>query len=359
MTTVLTEARDNALCARASDDLERRLRNLRARELAHRRRPTSRRIWADALSRVVPMCIAYAVLLLAPYPWALIGAGAFAVMTISMLGSWFHDGVHRNVQHPIATILRYAGAAPVGFSAQWWRLKHLRLHHRYPGDPTFDPDIQFAYVARVTSLQQWRPHHRTQHWHMWFLYPLSTLNILKPEELRVARRYATLIGMKNPPSRSLLMLDKYGPFTLVWAPPVAVHPGLEALWLFLTFQVITGVLTALVTQVQHNTALSNVTDDRAGQFPLCDQLLRTTDVGDSRGLWWWLCGGVNFHVVHHLAPTLTFLELPDVTARLRAELAGAGVPWPAHSGLWTAVRSHATLLRDLSRQTPGRRQETT
>jgi fatty acid desaturase len=54
-------------------------------------------------------------------------------------------------------------------------------------------------------------------------------------------------------------------------------------------------------------------------------------------------------VAHHLAPTLTFFELPAVTERLRAELYEAGVELPTHRGLWAALRSHATLLRLLSR----------
>jgi linoleoyl-CoA desaturase len=336
----------------ASTELENRLRRFRARELAHRQRPTRVRIWSDGMARLGLMIAGYCGMLLLAHPLDMVAACVFAVGTISMLGSWFHDGVHKTIRHPLATVLKYVGAAPVGFSGRWWRLKHLRLHHRYPGDPTFDPDIQFGYVARVTPLQPWRPKHSTQYLHMWMLYPLSTLNILKPEEPRVARRYAELIGLGNRTPGWLLLVDKYAPFTLVWAPLLFSHSGLGALRLFLTFHLVTGTLTALITQVQHNTALSNISNDCSGRFPLCDQLLRTADVGRAPGLWWWLCGGVNLHVVHHLAPTLTFFELPAVTMRLRAELEEAGVELPTHEGLWAAVRSHAKLLRDLSQ--PGK-----
>lgn len=349
MTSVFTEqTRPTTPVPRLSDDLEKRLRRFRARELAHRQRPTTRQLWLDGLARLLPLIASYMGMLALAYPLDLCAAGVFAMTTISILGSWFHDGVHSNIRHPLAVVLRHAGAAPVGFSGVWWKLKHVRLHHRYPGDPAFDPDIQFGYVARVTHRQRWRRRHRTQHWHMWFLYPLSTLNILKPDEAWFARRFAARIELGNRPPIWLMLIDKYVPFALVWTPVFEVRAGWGSLRLFLTFQLIAGTLTAIITQVQHNTALSNDADDSGGRFPLCDQLVRTADVGRTRGVWWWLCGGVTLHVVHHLAPTLTFFELPAVTARLRTELAAAGIDLPTHPGLWAALRSHARLLGDLS-----------
>jgi linoleoyl-CoA desaturase len=351
MTIVVTE--DSSQTTRplliGSEGLERRLRRFRARELARRDKPTAGQMWIDGIARLVPMLAGYFGIVLLAYPFDMIAATVFALATISILGSWFHDGVHRNIRHPLAMLLKHSGAAPVGFSGRWWALKHLRLHHRYPGNPVFDPDIQFTYVARVTSAQPWRPRHGTQHLHMWLLYPLATLNMLKPGEPRIARKYAALISLQNMTPGWLLLVDKYVPFALVWVPLFSTHSGLGVLRLFLTFQFVAGTLTSLITQVQHNTALSNSSVDCPDRFQLCAQLLRTTDVGSTRGLWWWLCGGVNFHAAHHLAPTLTFFELPAVTARLRAELYEAGMELPTHRGLWAAIRSHGALLRNLSR----------
>jgi linoleoyl-CoA desaturase len=294
------------------------------------------------------MAAGYSAMVLASTAGALAGAMLFAVATIGMLGSWFHDGVHRTRRSPVIIALMYLGAAPVAFSPRWWDIKHLRLHHRYPGNPVFDPDIQFGYAARVTPLQPWKRHHRTQHLHMWLLYPLATLNILKPEEARKAHRYARLLGWARQPSRTLLLLDKYLPFAVVWLPVFGLLPAGQAWSRFLAFHFVAGTLASLVTQIQHNTALTLDADAGSPAPPLCEQLMRTSDVG-GRGVWWWLCGGVNFHVAHHLAPTLPVWELPAVTKRLRAELRGCGLEVPTHKGLWAAICSHARLLRLLSR----------
>jgi linoleoyl-CoA desaturase len=301
------------------------------------------------MSRAIPLAIGYVVSIVAPFPRNLPGVVIFAVSTVSVLGSWFHDGVHRNLKTPLAPVMMRLGSSPVGFSTRWWLVKHLRLHHRYPGDPALDPDIQFGYLARVSAAQPWRRPHAAQHLYLWPLYPFATLKMLKFDEPGLARRYLTLLGSRRVPATHALLVEKYLPMVAVWAPIFLCHPILDALLTFLVFHLVTGLLVSLITQIQHNTALADTTGRAQSHRPLCRQLARTTDVGHSRGMWWWICGGVNFHVVHHLAPTLTFLELPGATARLRADLREVGVEVPTHNGLAAATRSHAILLRSLSR----------
>jgi linoleoyl-CoA desaturase len=226
---------------------------------------------------------------------------------------------------------------------------HVRLHHRYPGDPAFDPDIQFDHLARVCAEQAWRPVHATQHVHIWFFIPLTTLNMLKPEELWQARRPRRLLGAAAVPRAVVLLVDKYLGPVIVWSPLLVLRPAGQAALTFVAFHLLAGTLAAVITQVQHNTTLSDGTDCARAGGPLCNQLQRTADVGDSAGIWWWVCGGVSFHVVHHIAPSLSFLELPQATARLRAAMREWGHELPAHRGLAAAIAAHTSLLRTLAR----------
>ncbi|MEU1588215.1 fatty acid desaturase [Micromonospora sp. NPDC005710] len=334
------------------DFLEARLRKFRAGELARRQRPARRRMLLDACSRVLPQIVGYAGCLVLPFPYNLLAVTLFALATVSLLGSWFHDSVHRSTCTPrlVAVVLQRLGSSPVGFSPTWWVYKHVRLHHRYPGDPELDPDIQFGSFGRVTPEQKWRVLHSSQHIHMWFLLPFATLNMLKPTEPWLNRRYAQRYGSRATTAGWQFLVDKYCPTIVVWAPVFLVRSFGSAISLFVTFHLVAGTLVSLITQVQHNTRLSVVDDNSwSGRWPLCNQLVRTSDVGTRRGLWWWLCGGVNFHVVHHLAPSLSFLELPSATRRLRAELNDVGLEVPTHKGMLAAIRSHASLIHALSR----------
>jgi fatty acid desaturase len=190
---------------------------------------------------------------------------------------------------------------------------------------------------------------------MWLVLPFATLNMLKPNELWGLRRFRKYNGLGEPPSGLVFLADKYPPLVLAWL-PVFLSQGLtRGFTTFLVFHLACGTLVSAITQVQHNTTLSDDSDDYSLRWPLCEQLARTTDVGHSQGLWWWLCGGTNFHVAHHLIPSLSFLELPAVTARLRVELARTGIKYPAHDTVWTALRSHALLLRRLAQRPIGKR----
>lgn len=346
---------DSPKIALRSDYVEARLRRFRTLELINRKRPSASRMAADIISRAVPFVAGYVLMVAVSWPYNVAGTAIFAMATVSLLGSWFHDTVHRNMRAPrvVIFILQRMGASPVGFSPQWWIQKHVRLHHRFPGNPEFDPDIQFGILGRVSSAQPWRIPHATQHIHMWLLLPLSTLNMLKPSEVWLVRRYAKTLGPGIRKPAWIYMMDKYVGVALVWLPAFLVQPVARALLTFLCFHLFAGTLVSFITQVQHNTALSDGGTDYSTQHRLCEQVARTTDVGNSTGFWWWLCGGVNFHVAHHLAPTFTFLELPGVTSRLRLELRKMDLELPTHSGMLAAIRSHAALIRHLSHRPPG------
>ncbi|MEU6848603.1 fatty acid desaturase [Actinacidiphila alni] len=281
------------------------------------------------------------------------GIVLFALASVSMVGSWFHDAVHGNVRGgrwKVEAVLR-AGSAPLGLGPRWWFHKHVQLHHRYVGNPAFDPDIQFGVLGRVTAEQTWHPFHRAQHLYMWVLLPFSTLNMLKPGELWAGRKDVVrrAVGPRRKGWAWFLLADKYVPHAAVWTPVFVFLPPRRALLTFLLFHFVSGTLVSLITQVQHNTDLAEYGPSAGGTESLSAQLSRSTDVGGGRGFWYWLSGGTTYHCVHHIAPSLTFPELPAATARLTALLAGTGERVRTHPSMWAAVKSHGRLIRALSR----------
>jgi linoleoyl-CoA desaturase len=342
-----------------SDFLEDRLRAFRAEELANRSRPSTSLVAIDLISRLLPAVAGYVGMAVLPFPKNLPAVVIFAIATVSLLGSWFHDAVHGSAHVPgvVAALMERIGSAPVGFSPKWWAYKHVRLHHRYVSNPELDPDIQFGYLGRVSRSQPWRAPHSTQHVHMWFLLPLATLNMIKPSEPWLMRRFGGRAGFGAPPPVWVFLVDKYVPCALVWLPVFLSQSWWGAAGTFLSFHLVAGTLVSFITQVQHNTLLADDGDDFSMRWPLCEQVLRTTDVGVAQGVWWWICGGANFHVAHHLAPSLSFLELPSVSTRLRFNLREVGVELPVHKNMFSAIASHAALIRTLARrpQPEGRR----
>jgi linoleoyl-CoA desaturase len=274
---------------------------------------------------------------------------------VSLTGSWFHDQVHRHPSRRTlgGRLLMRLGSAPVGLSPLWWSYKHVRLHHRYPSDPRYDPDIQFGAIGRVVAEQPWRRPHRYQHYYMWVLLPFSTINMLKPAESVQARKYSKATGISSGFPIRALYLDKYLPLLGFWSAFTFVVGPRRALICFVGTQLTAGLLVSLITQVQHNTLLTrNVPTDVPAQFACCRQIFLSSDVGDRRNLWWWLCGGVSFHSVHHLIPTLDYRRTPAATHRLRATMSELGYSLPSHPGLFAAISSHGRLIRELSQRDP-------
>jgi linoleoyl-CoA desaturase len=356
--SVITEVRggDGATLHARSDSgqdatIESALREFAKREWLNRVHPGAARVTTAAISRLVPLVAGWLALLFASPREAALGAVVFAVADVSMLASWFHDGVHRSsaASRPVARGLMRIAAAPAGFGPRWWDFKHVRLHHRYPGDPRFDPDIQFGALARLTRAQPRRALHRGQHIYMWLLLPFTTVNMLKPSELWCVARFRELLPGRRVPPAWRFLADRYPPCLGVWAPVIVIRGWQVGLALLLVFHLVAGTLVALVTQVQHNTTITQPEDPTQWRFRLWEQVRRSSDVTSRSGLWRWLAGGTNTHAAHHLMPGLSFLELPGVTLRLRALLASLGVDVPTHISVGAAVRSHARLIRDLAK----------
>jgi len=333
-----------------TQNVERSLRNFRREELAYRQKPSTLRVLVDASPRVLILVAAYAGAVLMTAPYSYIAAVLFGVETASIMASWFHDGIHiERSKRPwyIRVMIRVA-SAPLGISPLWWAYKHVLLHHKYVGQADKDPDIQFGWLLRVSVDQPWKPTHRFQHIYVWLLYPFASFNMLKPGEIYQSRYLEQRTGHHFQTSMSRCLFDKYLPFVVAWT-PIAITQGYRTLLIFVIYQAVAGSLTAVVSQVQHNTLKTLDNYDIPYDAPLSRQVFLSNDVASKSGIWQWISGGVNFHAIHHLIPSLSLLETPNSTARLRAFLCEDGLDVPTHSGIVPAFLSHVRLLHHLSK----------
>jgi linoleoyl-CoA desaturase len=176
--------------------------------------------------------------------------------------------------------------------------------------------------------------------------------MLKPAELYQYGRFREMSGVTPTYSVTTCLMDKYLPYLLFWMPLVVIQGLQRTALLWLLFHLVAGTLVSVITQVQHNTELTITTDDRTQHYWLLNQLMTASDVGRSRTFWWWLSGGVSFHAAHHLIPSISFLYLPEVTERIDRLLARYGVSLRRHRSIFSALGSHARLIRALSQRQP-------
>lgn len=340
---------------------------------------------ADVGARVVLFGVGYAVLLGGEGLGALaVGSLITGVAAITLVGTLFHECVHLNlpVRPAVQVWLGRLAGAPVGLSYSWWRMKHVRLHHTYVGDPARDPDIQFGPLVRVKPQQPWRPWHRLQPVLVALGMPFATLNMLRPADLtRVHRptptptsttaptpaatpavtraptptpaptpaptRAPTAVG--HPRSWAALVAEKYAGWAACWAPLIWMTGPAHGLAALLGFHLVAGVHAGVIAQLQHGTELSN----RQAPAPSWGwrerQVHSTADTASRFGIWWWLSGGNSRHVAHHLHPRLTYIEAPAATRALKSQIPP---PWPEHPNVLAALRSLLAMHVRLSRPEP-------
>lgn len=296
----------------------------------------------DCLTRCLLFAACYCAVLLSGSARMLYAASvSMGVLQVGLVATLFHECVHRNLSLPRSSQdwLARAVGAPLGLSLAWWRIKHVRLHHPHVGLIEIDPDIQFAAIARVKSDQEWRRQYRFQALHGPIACMLIGINMLSPKDLRRVtehqqRRYV------------VLLLEKYGPFALVWTPVIWKLGLARGALVFLLFELTAGALGSVVVQLQHNTTLANRRSRRSLSSKFERQFFSTADTRSPLGVWWWLSGGTSRHVVHHLCPNLTYVQLPRATRIVRSYR----VDWPEHRNVFGALAAHIRLISQLAKQ---------
>jgi linoleoyl-CoA desaturase len=92
---------------------------------------------------------------------------------------------------------------------------------------------------------------------------------------------------------------------------------------------------------------------RRGQDFVAHQLLTTVNIASPvpivGHMFRWIAGGLDHQIEHHLAPGLPHTIYPRVAARFRLACEAHGVSYRQHSGIWSAVRSHARWLHMMGR----------
>lgn len=334
----------------SEEEVENDLKSFRKIEL-HRDYSISRRQkLLDIIPRLFIFILGYASFFVLEGSWVYFGSLIAAIGTTSLMGSWFHDGLHhtKSERSTLLKIVMRIASAPLGISPLWWSYKHCFLHHRYVGQSMFDGDIQFGWLLRVTPEQKWHPTHRFQYIYIWFLYPFAAINMLKPGEIYQSKIMSKRTGKPCDFSVLNCMCDKYIPFIMIWLPVLMIRGASTFVSIFLVYELIAGIVISLITQVQHNTMATYDYTSIPIMYPIARQVLLSSDVGNKTGIWWWVSGGVSYHAVHHILPSKSFLECPDLSRRLDEVLANHGIKTPLHKSIVSAFLSHHKLLKLLA-----------
>lgn len=247
------------------------------------------------------------------------GAGAF------QLGAWMHDLAHYSVTRSRALSDLLGLIAGNGFNSidyLWWQEKHNR-HHRDPNNADRDPDHFFGPYFRTIDRGPLSPLNylggehlpaspllRLQGYYLWLLGLLGSVNFTVQSLQFLFRRQ----NRRLEAARIALTLLHYGVF-LALLTGGGVSLG-KSLLLFVCGRLSVGGFFVSLGMLNHLGMNTYRQEDREPRF-FARQVTSSRNLDDS-WLSFYLTGGLNHHIEHHLFPSMSRFQHPALARHVRA-----------------------------------------
>lgn len=221
----------------------------------------------------------------------------------------------------------------LGIDPDYWRVRHVDFHHRYPNIEHYDLDTEENGIFRQTPFQRWRPHMRQQHRYWPLIAALSLTWIAWVFDWRdrlghtPLRQHGLLRGISG---WTLFLASKLGHLLLALGLPLAAADAHGLGWqlslaCYLAAQMAGSLLLVFLLLGTHWAQAAFYPappDGRLAQgwhrhnfATACDWL------PTPRWLQWGM-GGLNLHLTHHLFPGWHHRHYPalaDIVAHTAAE----------------------------------------
>ncbi|WP_363299047.1 acyl-CoA desaturase [Altibacter sp.] len=291
----------------------------------------------------------------------------FALYILSGLGmsgigmGIMHDAIHGSYSKNkrTNTLLGYTFNL-IGANATVWKIQHNVLHHTYTNIDHADDDINAPFFLRFSPHAKHYWVHQFQHIYIWFFYGISTISWITTKDFVRLKRYRKMgfLDKKNEFRNTLIGMIGwkllYYSYAIVLPMIFIPLPWWQILLAFLSMHFITGLLVSIVFQLAH------IMPDN--EFPLPDanrkmnagwyghQFATTTNYAPKSKLIFWLIGGLNFQVEHHVLPDVCHVHYAKLTKVVAQTAREFGMPYHVKGTLVEALRDHVKMLRSLGRK---------
>jgi linoleoyl-CoA desaturase len=293
--------------------------------------------------------------------WLLFGMYMLAGLGAAGVGMGImHDANHGSYSRN-KHVNKYLGYTMnlVGASASVWKIQHNVLHHTYTNIKGADDDINPPNILRFSPSSKRFWMHRYQHLYVWFFYAISTLSWVISTDYVRALRYHKLgfFNKKNELKREILKIflwkGFYFSFTLIL--PILTIP--LAPWIiilaFISMHFVTGLSLSIVFQAAHVMP--------GNDFPVPDdngliqndwsvhQLATTSNFSPRNKFLYWLIGGLNYQIEHHLFPNISHVHYKKISPIVANTAREFGLPYHTKKTFISAIWDHVGMLKQLGK----------
>jgi len=290
----------------------------------------------------------------------------YAITGLGMAGigmGVMHDAIHGSFsKNPAVNKIMGYSMNLIGGNAKVWKLQHNVLHHTFTNIEASDDDIHTPFFLRFSPHAKLYWVHKFQFLYVWIFYCFSTIAWITAKDFVKLSRYKKL-GLIKGSSKFRAEIIKIAAWKLIYYSFSLVLPLIMvpmAPWViivaFLMMHFITGLLISLVFQTAH---VMPSTD-----FPLPDkngyiannwtihQLVTTTNYSPKNNFLFWVVGGLNYQVEHHLFPNICHIHYKKISGIVEKTAEEYGVPYLTKKSFGSAIWDHTKMLYHLGRVQP-------
>lgn len=242
----------------------------------------------------------------------------------------------------------------MGANSYIWKIRHIRLHHNYPNVMGWDSDFEQSPLARVFPHAPFSKLHKYQHIYLPLFYPLYLINWLLVRDFKdffSKKKLVWKVIDKIPPVEyvKLFLFKIFFIFYTIILPIIFIHISWEqAIAAFLIMMFTASIVSLLVLLSPHASTESDFPiPDEKGLMPtgwFRHQLSCTNDVKEDNWFIRFFMGCFNYHIAHHLFPSVNHVYYPEVTQLIKQFAANNNLPYRQFP-LTTSLRNHYKLLR--------------
>lgn len=277
--------------------------------------------------------------------------GFFQICLALVLG---HEGVHGSFSdnQNVNKFVSYAFDL-IGTSGYLWGLRHVHSHHPYPSVPNMDVDIPDSPLLTFMPQDKPKKAFRFQFIYVPFLYLMYTLSVVFKRDASdfISKKigHKTVKHSNRDVFEVIVAKIVYFSYTLVL--PILLS-GVYWGWVVLGFFLMhfSASLTAAIALFPaHNHINSEFpVPDENGNMALTwaeHQVFVTMDFGTRWKIVGFFFGGINYHAVHHLFPSICHIHFYPIQKILIDTCEEFNVEHKVEPYLYKALWSHVKFLR--------------
>ena len=202
--------------------------------------------------------------------------------------------------------------------------------------------------------------HQFQHIYIWFFYCISTISWITTKDFVRLKRYRDMgfLDKKNEYNKALAGMSalKIAYYIYALILPMIMLPFSWGIILlaFLCMHFVTGFLVSIVFQIAHimpntNFPLPNNNGEMDDSW-YGHQLATTTNFSPKSKLLYWLIGGLNYQVEHHVLPDVCHVHYKGLSKIVADTAKEFGMTYHVKSSLFSAIGDHTRMLKSLGKK---------